>query len=208
MNYKIYHILFIILLFVACNAKQKESSLDNSKFSKSNLEKTRKEIKSFFLYSDQSPIAKLENKDKFLFDFYSANSNLFVKAKLIEFPKKDTVTILTSKENKSRKYLKYGYFEFRINDKTYKLTSYLIPEHQESLFLPFLDETNGNGTYEAGRYLDIEFRKDNNYYIDFNLAYSPYCAYNKKYSCPLVPKENFLKTKIEAGEKLHSFAKE
>ena len=103
--------------------------------------------------------------------------------------------------------MKYGYFEFRINDKTYKLASYLIPEHQESLFLPFLDETNGNGTYEAGRYLDIEFRKDNNYYIDFNLAYSPYCAYNKKYSCPLVPKENFLKTKIEAGEKLHSFAK-
>jgi hypothetical protein len=37
--------------------------------------------------------------------------------------------------------------------------------------------------------------------IDFNSAYNPYCAYNHKYSCPIVPRENYLKIRIEAGVK-------
>jgi uncharacterized protein (DUF1684 family) len=32
--------------------------------------------------------------------------------------------------------------------------------------------------------------------VDFNLAYNPYCAYNYKYSCPLVPLENDLDVAI------------
>lgn len=208
MNKKINYIFYLFIFAFACNAKQNEVKLETKQFSKTELENTRIEIINFFLNSEQSPIAKDDNKANFKFDFYPPNSNYFIKAKLVEFPKKDTVTILTSKENKSRRYLKYGYFEFKIQNQLFKLTCYLIPEHQESLFVPFLDETSGIGSYEAGRYLDIELNKDNNYYINFNLAYSPYCAYNKKYSCPLVPKENYLKTKIEAGEKLHSFVKE
>ncbi|MFM8912806.1 MAG: DUF1684 domain-containing protein [Flammeovirgaceae bacterium] len=35
-----------------------------------------------------------------------------------------------------------------------------------------------------------------------SLAYHPYCAYSKGYSCPIVPKENDLPVKIEAGVKL------
>jgi uncharacterized protein (DUF1684 family) len=35
--------------------------------------------------------------------------------------------------------------------------------------------------------------------IDFNLAYNPYCAYNYKYSCPIVPLENILDIDINAG---------
>ena len=38
--------------------------------------------------------------------------------------------------------------------------------------------------------------------INFNLAYNPYCAYNEKYSCPLVPGENDLPVAIMAGVKL------
>jgi hypothetical protein len=37
--------------------------------------------------------------------------------------------------------------------------------------------------------------------IDFNYAYNPYCAYNEDYSCPLPPRENWLKVAIRAGEK-------
>ena len=37
----------------------------------------------------------------------------------------------------------------------------------------------------------------------FNLAYSPYCAYNEAYSCPLPPAENTLRAPIEAGEKTY-----
>jgi len=36
--------------------------------------------------------------------------------------------------------------------------------------------------------------------IDFNLAYTPFCAYNEAFSCPLAPKENWLSCIILAGE--------
>jgi hypothetical protein len=41
----------------------------------------------------------------------------------------------------------------------------------------------------------------NRFEIDLNYAYNPYCAYNPNYSCPLPPRENWLKVPIRAGEK-------
>ncbi|MCH1548380.1 MAG: DUF1684 domain-containing protein, partial [Flavobacteriaceae bacterium] len=32
-------------------------------------------------------------------------------------------------------------------------------------------------------------------------AYNPYCVYNYKFSCPLVPRENFIDINIMAGVK-------
>ncbi|MGH2516109.1 MAG: DUF1684 domain-containing protein [Ktedonobacterales bacterium] len=39
--------------------------------------------------------------------------------------------------------------------------------------------------------------------LDFNLAYSPWCAYNIAYSCTLPPPENTLHVAIVAGELLY-----
>ena len=69
------------------------------------------------------------------------------------------------------------------------------------LFLPFSDETNGIESYGGGRYIDLRIPESNKLIIDFNSAYNPYCAYNDKYSCPIVPRENYLRTRIEAGVK-------
>lgn len=68
-------------------------------------------------------------------------------------------------------------------------------------FLPFRDATSGKETYGAGRYLDLQPNQDGTVTIDFNLAYSPYCAYNDGYSCALPPADNWLTVPIEAGEK-------
>ena len=37
--------------------------------------------------------------------------------------------------------------------------------------------------------------------LDFNLAYSPFCAYSEAYECPLPPRENWLEVAIPAGER-------
>ncbi len=42
---------------------------------------------------------------------------------------------------------------------------------------------------------------DDEYLVDFNYAYNPYCAYSEGFVCPLPPAENFLKVAIRAGEK-------
>jgi len=69
------------------------------------------------------------------------------------------------------------------------------------LFIPFKDETNGKGTYEGGRYIDAEILLGYKMILDFNMAYSPSCAYNEKFVCVLPPRENMLGIEIRAGEK-------
>ena len=64
-----------------------------------------------------------------------------------------------------------------------------------------VDNTNGEETYGGGRYIDLTIPEGDTLIIDFNKAYNPYCVYNKKYSCPLVPRQNYLRTKVRAGVK-------
>ena len=75
----------------------------------------------------------------------------------------------------------------------------LDPEYEDYLFIPFNDLTNGNETYDGGRYLDLKTTSESTIVIDFNKAYNPYCAYNDKYSCPIPPRENDLPIEIKAG---------
>ena len=75
-------------------------------------------------------------------------------------------------------------------------------EYAGFLFLPFKDLTNGKETYGGGRFMDILIPDTDKIILDFNKAYNPYCAFSHRYSCPLPPFENWLKTEIPAGEKL------
>jgi uncharacterized protein (DUF1684 family) len=70
------------------------------------------------------------------------------------------------------------------------------------LFLPFTDPTNGQQTYAAGRYLDLAVPAPaaTTIELDFNTAYSPFCAYNHEYSCPRPPADNRLPVPVLAGE--------
>ena len=56
---------------------------------------------------------------------------------------------------------------------------------EDYLFLPFLDDTNGDTTYGGGRYIDLRIPEGNTIEIDFNKAYNPYCAYNEKFLAQL-----------------------
>lgn len=47
----------------------------------------------------------------------------------------------------------------------------------------------------------MEKTDKDNYELDFNASYNPYCAYNENWVCPLTPFENTLSVEILAGEK-------
>jgi uncharacterized protein (DUF1684 family) len=67
----------------------------------------------------------------------------------------------------------------------------------------FADETSGKETYGAGRFLYTDKPDSNGIVIlDFNKAYNPPCVFTKFATCPLPPKDNYLKLKITAGEKM------
>lgn len=148
----------------------------------------------------QNEIDHFEGLDYFLIDTsYIINAH-FIKKKGKRF-KMPTTT------DRQPVYRQFGFIEFSLNNSNYRLTVYqnmkLIKqkEYKNYLFLPFKDKTSGNESYGGGRYLDLRIPEENEMILDFNVCYNPYCAYSVRFSCPIPPKENTLRTEIRAGEK-------
>ena len=139
-------------------------------------------------------------------DFFPINTNFIVEAKFVRLPNEKIFKMKTS-TSRTPEYVKYGELLFTIDGKDFKLNLYqnieLIKKagFEDYLFLPFSDLTCGKESYIGGRYIDMRIPKGNTIIIDFNKAYNPYCAYNHKYSCPIVPLENDLEIAILAGVK-------
>lgn len=169
------------------------------------IEAERREKDHFFKEHPQSPIPWTLRERFMGLEYFPANPKHRLKVNLTRYPKPEPVVLATSKGT-PRDMLKWGYFEFTIGGQTRRLQSYKSirkpGEHgDESLFIPFRDATSGEESYPGGRYLDLPISKNDEYELDFNLAYNPYCAYNDAYVCPLPPRDNWLDIRIEAGEK-------
>jgi len=93
-----------------------------------------------------------------------------------------------------------GAVVFEKDGQTYRIDAV---DTGKRLWLIFADETSGKETYGAGRYLYID-KPDSTgkTVVDFNLAYNPPCVFTKYATCSFPPKQNLLKLKITAGEKM------
>lgn len=176
------------------------------KFSKSDAVKFQKKINAEYADAKTSPLLEEDLKTFKTLDFFPVNSTFFVNAKFVKAENEKEFEMKTT-GTRTPKYIKYGTVFFKIKGKEYHLNVYRNidlskkEEYKNHLFLPFSDLTSGEESYGGGRYIDLEVPKGNTIDIDFNQAYNPYCAYNHKYSCPLVPSENDLNVAIKAGVK-------
>jgi len=91
-----------------------------------------------------------------------------------------------------------GLLSFRLNGQQFELRP--VVEDEKKLFIIFRDLTTGKTTYGAGRYLYAELPKDGKVVLDFNRAENPPCAFTDFATCPLPPRQNYMKTAINAGE--------
>lgn len=166
----------------------------------------QEELNSQFADSLKSPLTKEDLQDFKGLDFFPIDEKYIVSAKFIRLKNQKPFEMPTTTDRKPM-YIKYGELHFTIDEKEMVLLVYQNIElskrkgFKDYLFLPFLDITNGNETYGGGRFLDMKIPKNKKVIIDFNKAYNPYCAYNHKYSCPIVPLENELPIAIKAGVK-------
>ena len=94
-----------------------------------------------------------------------------------------------------------GYIKFLINGQLFHLVAFQESTDDETLFIIFKDETNGKETYETSRFLRCRFLEKGIVDLNFNRAHNPPCAYTPYATCPLSPPQNWLKVRIEAGEK-------
>ena len=74
------------------------------------------------------------------------------------------------------------------------------PEESE-LEVYFRDQTNGKGTYPAGRFVALIPAGEGRYRLDFNRAHNPFCAYSSVYPCPAPWRGNTIDARVEAGER-------
>lgn len=93
-----------------------------------------------------------------------------------------------------------GKLEFVADGETYTLDAL---EGSTRMFLIVGDATNQAETYQAGRYIYVDYPEEGSEYtvIDFNKLYNPPCAYSAFTTCQLPPPQNRLDLAITAGEK-------
>lgn len=159
-----------------------------------------------FADSLSSPLMVEDLKTFKSLDFFPISEKYIVTATFKKAKKEKPFQMKTTTD-RTPMYKKYGTLYFSIDGKEFQLNVYqnidLMKKkgYKDYLFLPFSDLTNGNETYIGGRYIDFRIPKGKKVVINFNKSYNPYCAYNYKYSCPIVPMENDLDIAIEAGVK-------
>jgi uncharacterized protein len=162
------------------------------------LEAMRAEKDEFFGTDPQSPLTREQRKDFHGLSYFEENDDLRLEVKVDEHADRQEFAMQTS-TGSVQMYSRFGKFSFMIEGKEVELTIY---QSENGFFLPFVDSLAGRETYPAGRYLEPEPLPGGRFFVDFNLSYNPYCAYNEMWSCPITPAENRLKVPIRAGEKL------
>ncbi len=93
-----------------------------------------------------------------------------------------------------------GRLVFQHDGQTFELEP-VLEEGEERFFVIFADASNGQGTYEAGRFLYVDPPVDGQVVLDFNRAYNPPCAFTHFATCPRPPEANHLPFAVTAGEK-------
>ncbi len=94
-----------------------------------------------------------------------------------------------------------GYVVFRLGGEEHSLEP--VTTGKGRLFFIFRDGTSGGETYKPGRFLYADAPRDGKVVLDFNRAINPPCAFTAYATCPLPTKRNYLKVRIEAGERVY-----
>ncbi len=197
------HVLLLISLFLIVSCKN--ASISNNPIDE--IKKFQNELNAEYRNEEDSPLRDEHFANFKEHPFFPINLKYRVVAKFIKTENAKPFDIQTS-SGQTSPYKEYGKATFELDGKSYSLKIYqslsLIQQegYEDYLFLPFRDATNGKETYGGGKYMDLRIPTGDTVILDFNKSYQPYCAYNAfDYSCPIVPEENFLPIKIEAGVK-------
>ena len=174
----------------------------------------REELESYRARKDeqfrgrQSPLPSEEREEFDGLAYFDPDPAYRVEATVEPIDSDETVRMETTAGGEQL-YERAARLRFELGDDERTLVAYQRVDHEGgSLFVPFRDKTTGQQTYPAGRYMELHYEGslddlegETTVPVDFNLAYSPFCAYSDAYDCPLPPAENWLETEIRAGER-------
>lgn len=193
--------LVLLILMISCNSKDKRPLVGETAY--------QKKLNAQFKDASKSPLKKKDLKNFKGLDFFPVDSSFVVTAKLTRTPDSPFFEMATTDDRRPL-YREFGTVSFNLKGQAFSLTVYQSqeemqdPRYKDYLFLPFTDDTSGEESYGGGRYMNLFLSKiqpDETIVLDFNNTYNPYCVYNDKYSCPLVPRKNYMDIAVKAGIK-------
>ncbi len=193
---------FTLLVFFvfSCSKPYTEEELEYI----ANISRHREDVNNFMKDNPDSPFNFKGIVEFHPLKYFDVDPDFLFYSRLFENDLKDTVTIFGTK-GEARIAIRYGYLQFPNEGIDYKLNIYENNSKSGDIYYSiwFTDKTTNNESYGVGRYLNFEKVDDPEhiYKIDFNLAYNPYCAYTKNYSCAIPTKEDYLDLAVKAGEK-------
>jgi uncharacterized protein (DUF1684 family) len=168
------------------------------------LRANRREKDEFFAEHPQSPIPPDEREGFDGLAYFDPDPDYRVDATVTVHEAPDPVELETS-DGRTVRYLRVATFAFDLGGEARELHGYRQQAGDDAIFVPFRDKTTGQETYEGGRYMELEpdraLADGDRITVDFNLAYSPFCAFSETFSCPYPPEENWLETTVPAGER-------
>jgi len=171
---------------------------------KERIESERRQKDTFFASHPQSPLSLQDRRAFQGLAYWPPEPEYRYELEMNEHNEKQIVQIGDT-GGRIRELLRWGEFRFEVAGQQCALQAYKSDPGEEQFFIPFRDQTSGNETYGAGRYLDLEpehhLTSEGKWVLDLNAAYNPWCAYSQDYVCPFVPPENWLEVPIRAGEK-------
>ncbi len=190
--------LLFILLSLCLSAQTEKDNI-------AAIKKFQKELNAEYLNPKETPLRGDNLKNFKKHPFFPINLKYRVIANVVKTENPVPFEWPTS-SGKFKQYREYGKVRFELDGQYLTLTLYQsldlmkMDKYKDHLFLPFRDLTNGTDTYGGGKYMDLKIPAGNEIVLDFNQSYQPYCAYNAlDYNCPIVPEENKLPIRIEAG---------
>ncbi|ERH13800.1 MAG: protein of unknown function (DUF1684) [halophilic archaeon J07HB67] len=181
------------------------TEFDDSRW-RERLRENRAEKDEFFADDPRSPLsASTEGFDGL--DYFPPDPSYRVQATVTvhDEPEPTELTVANGPPERFLRAVTFG-FELPADEGTTdaSLAGY-SREGGEGLLVPFRDKTTGQATYRGGRYMDLRPDGDlaggDTVVVDFNLAYTPFCAFDDAFACPLPPEENWLSTTVPAGER-------
>ena len=132
-------------------------------------------------------------------DYFPIDLSWRIQAQWVPFDQPKSVPIKNILGQESMAMV-LGKVVFEREGQTYELLP-LQDSFGAPLFLIIADETSGEETYGAARFVYADAPKDGVVMIDFNKAINPPCAYTPFATCPLPPAENVMPIAVRAGEK-------
>ena len=199
--------LVVALVVAGCSSGPKAPEEDTRSYQQ-RIEDKRAVKETFFhdTRNPDNPIPASRQGELLPLSYYPVDPDYSVPAALHVSSDQPVFDMPTS-TGKMRKMTQVGVLSFTLKGQPLTLVAFAGEgprgeADMSRLFLPFSDSTSGTETYSAGRFLDLDRTATGVYVIDFNDAYSPYCAYNASFECPYPPPSNRLTVSIRAGERV------